>query len=359
MLLSDMGAEVISVERPGVTDRDDAVCMRGRRSIALNLKRPESVAVLLDLCETADVVFEGFRPGVAERLGIGPEDCMGRNPGLIYGRMTGWGQDGPLANTAGHDINYISLSGALHAIGRKNEVPLPPLNLVGDYGGGGMVLAFGILSALVERNRSGKGQIIDASMVEGSALLMSVFYGLQAKGLHSENRGSNLLDSGAPFYEVYETRTDAGQERQFISIGPLEPQFYQLLLETIGADPDEFQPQHDQAAWPQRKQILRSIFRSKTRYEWRQILEGTDACFAPVLSMPEAADHPQNISRSSFVKVDGVIQPAPAPKFSRTQPNTPRGARDIGQDGQQILYELGYSPEKVGSLKSSGAVVYN
>lgn len=359
MLLSDMGADVISVERPGTADRDDTVCMRGRRSIALNLKLPESVDVLLDLCETADVLFEGFRPGVAERLGVGPQECMARNPELIYGRMTGWGQDGPLANTAGHDINYISLSGALHAIGRENEIPLPPLNLVGDYGGGGMVLAFGILSALVERNLSGKGQVIDASMVEGSALLMSVFFGMQARGLHNEMRGSNLLDSGAPFYEVYETRTDPHQQRQFISIGPLEPQFYQLLIEAIGADRDTFLPQHDRSVWPERKRILTSIFKSKTRIEWQQVLEGTDTCFAPVLSMAEAANHPQNISRSSFVNVDGVIQPAPAPKFSRTAPETPRGARDPGQDSQQILHELGYSPEKVGSLKSSGAVVYS
>lgn len=356
MLLSDMGADVISVERPGVADRDDVVCMRGRRSITLDLKQPQAVAVLLDLCETADVLFEGFRPGVAERLGIGPDVCMARNPALIYGRMTGWGQDGPLANSAGHDINYIALSGALHAIGRNNESPLPPLNLVGDYGGGGMVLAFGILSALLERYQSGKGQIIDASMVEGSALLMSVFYGLHAQGRHSEHRGTNLLDSGAPFYDVYETKPEPGKTREFISIGSLEPQFYKTLIDAIGADRNDFFPQQNTHAWPDRKSTLAKLFMRRTREQWCQILEGTDACFAPVLSMAEAVTHPQNVARNSFVEVDGIVQPAPTPKFSRTQPDTPGAAKTNGEDSRKILQELDYSTEKIALLGSSGAV---
>lgn len=356
MLLSDLGADVISVERPGLTDRDDAICMRGRRSIGLNLKHPQSVELLLDLCETADVVYEGFRPGVAERLGVGPEHCMARNPALIYGRMTGWGQDGPLANSAGHDINYISLSGALHSIGRQDDIPVPPLNLVGDYGGGGMVLALGILSALVERDRSGAGQVIDASMVEGSALLMSVFYGLRDQGLHSDQRGSNQLDSGAPYYDVYETATEAGEQRQFISIGPLEPQFYGSLVEKLELEPAEFFPQEERAAWPSRKKTLTRVFKSKSRDQWQRILEGTDTCFAPVLSMKEAAGHPQNRHRSSFVDVQGVVQPAPAPKFSRTQPVVPRAARKVGEDSRDIMGELGYSAEQVRALEAAGAV---
>lgn len=356
MLLADMGADVISVERPGVTDRDDAVCMRGRRSIGLNLKQSESVELLLDLVAKADVLYEGFRPGVAERLGIGPQQCMARNPGLVYGRMTGWGQDGPLAHTAGHDINYISLSGALHAVGRKNEAPVPPLNLVGDYGGGGMVLAFGILSALVERNHSGEGQIVDASMLEGSSLLMSVFHGLSAKGLHSNQRGSNELDTGAPYYDVYETSAEPGEERRFISIGPLEPQFYASLVARLELDPADFFPQADRTAWPKRKEILTSLFKTRTRDEWQHILEGTDVCFAPVLSIQEAIQHPQNIHRASFVEIEGVMQPAPTPKFSRTQPAVPTAARTIGYDSRQIMQELGYSKEKVMSLESSGAV---
>lgn len=356
MLLSDMGAEVISVERPGVSDREDVVCMRGRKSIALDLKQPEGVEVVLDLCATADVLFEGFRPGVATRLGVGSEACMARNPALIYGRMTGWGQSGPLANAAGHDINYIALSGALHSIGRENEIPVPPLNLVGDYGGGGMVLALGILSALIERNQSGQGQVVDASMVEGSALLMSVFYGLRANGLHSDQRGTNVLDSGAPFYEVYATRAESGQAPQFISIGPLEPQFYQLLVDKLAVKTEDFFPQQKRSAWPKRKKILESVFKSKTRSEWQQILEGTDVCFAPVLSMEEAVQHPQNIASSSFVNVGEVAQPAPTPKFSRTKPDIPSAAKKSGADTDQILQDLGYPLERVLSLRASGAV---
>lgn len=293
---------------------------------------------------------------MAERLGLGPEVCRQRNPGLVYGRITGWGQTGPLAQAAGHDINYISLSGALHAIGRAGERPVPPLNLTGDYGGGGLFLALGILSALLEKSRSGKGQVVDASMVEGSAALMAVFYGLHAQGLHSTERGTNLLDTGAPFYEVYQTRTAAGEEPQYVSVGPLEPQFYELLVEATGAERDAFHPQHDTSAWPARKEQLAAIFRQKSRDEWCELLEGTDACFAPILSLTEAPNHPHNADRGSFVTVDGVTQPAPAPKFSRTAPATPRAAVPHGHDTDQVLAELGYTADKVAALREAGVL---
>ncbi|WP_116367295.1 CaiB/BaiF CoA transferase family protein [Parahaliea mediterranea] len=358
MLLSDLGAEVISIERPTrhTGKRDDAVCMRNRRSLCVDLKKPEGVELVLDLCSGADALYEGFRPGVAERLGLGPEPCMARNPGLVYGRITGWGQSGPLAQSAGHDINYIALSGALHAIGRAGEPPLPPLNLAGDYGGGGLFLALGILSALLEKSRSGQGQVVDASMVEGSAALMAVFYGLHGMGRHSTERGSNLLDTGAPFYEVYETRTEATQEPQYIAIGPLEPQFYELLIKAIGADETQFFPQHDTQAWGDRKARLAAIFRQRSRDQWCQLLEGTDACFAPVLSLTEAPDHPHNIARGSFITVDGIVQPAPAPKFSRSQPATPRASAAPGSDTDALLAELGYSAEKSAALRAAGAI---
>ncbi|TXS89517.1 CoA transferase [Parahaliea maris] len=356
MLLSDLGAEIISIERPGGGSRDDAVCMRNRRSVCVDLKQPEGVELVLDLCESADAIYEGFRPGVAERLGLGPEVCRQRNPGLVYGRITGWGQTGPLAQAAGHDINYISLSGALHAIGRAGERPLPPLNLAGDYGGGGLFLALGILSALLEKSRSGQGQVVDASMVEGSAALMAVFYGLHAQGLHSTERGTNLLDTGAPFYEVYETLTESGQAPQYVSVGPLEPQFYAMLVKAVGGEQTDFYPQHATDAWPRRKEQLAAIFGQKSRDEWCELLEGTDACFAPILSLTEAPGHPHNQARGSFVTVDGVTQPAPAPKFSRSQPATPSAAVPQGHDTEAVLAEMGYTAEKLAALRSSGAV---
>lgn len=359
MLLADMGAEVISVERPGSspdTQKADVVCWRGRRSIIVDVKQADGVEVVLDLVRDADVLMEGFRPGVVERLGLGPDVCHAVNPGLVYGRMTGWGQDGPLAQAAGHDINYISLSGALHGIGRVGDVPVPPLNLVGDYGGGGMLLAFGIVSALVEKNRSGKGQVIDASMVEGSALLSSVFFGMRAQGVCGVQPGENVLGTAAPYYEVYETRTGPGEERQYVSIGPLEPQFYKLLVSLAELPDNEFHPQQDETAWPRRKEKLRELFLSKTRDEWCGLFAGTDACFAPVLSIDEAPAHPHNLARGSFVEVDGITQPAPAPKFSRTQPSEPQAARVPGQDTGSVLQELGYAADRIGQLKQARVV---
>lgn len=359
MLLADMGAEVISVERPARNPdaaRDDVVCLRGRRSIVVDVKQSEGVEIVLGLCRDADVLIEGFRPGVVERLGLGPEECHKVNPGLVYGRMTGWGQDGPLAKTAGHDINYISLSGALHGIGRNGDVPVPPLNLVGDYGGGGMLLAFGVASALVERGGSGKGQVIDASMVEGSALLMSVFFGMHANDMCGLQPGENILGSAAPFYDVYETRTESGQERQYISIGPLEPQFYELLVKLAGLSEGDFYPQMSETDWPARKVQLREIFLSKTRDEWCEVFDGSDACFAPVLSISEAPEHRHNRARQSFVEIDGTAQPAPAPKFSRTQPAVPQPARTPGQDTDTLLLEIGYSEADIQALRQRKVV---
>jgi alpha-methylacyl-CoA racemase len=359
MLLADMGAEVISVERPTKNPdapRDDIVLRRGRRSIVVDLKQADGVEIVLRLCRDADVLIEGFRPGVVERLGLGPDDCQKVNPALVYGRMTGWGQDGPLATTAGHDINYISLSGALHGIGRNGEAPVPPLNLVGDYGGGGMLLAFGIVSALVERGNSGKGQVIDASMLEGSAVLASVFYGMAAQGMCGLHPGENVLGSAAPFYDVYETRTEPGQERQYVSVGPLEPQFYELLVDLGGAQKEDFYPQMDTTAWPARKERLKALFLTRTRDEWCEVFEGTDACFAPVLSINEAPDHPQNRARGSFVDIAGIVQPAPAPRFSRTPSSIPSAPARPGQDTDTLLAEVGIDDAEIERLKDRKVV---
>lgn len=337
MMLADMGAEVISIERaqPGAGKSAD-IAMRGRRSVALNLKTPEGVETLLQLCEKADAIFEGFRPGVAEKLGVGPEACMARNPKLVYGRITGWGQDGPLAQAAGHDINYIALSGALHAIGSQGGKPIPPLNLVGDFGGGGMMLAFGIVCALLEAQKSGKGQVIDSSMVDGSAALMTMFFTLRGYGVFSEERGNNLLDGGAHFYDTYETA-----DGNYIAVGAIEPQFYNLLLEKAGLDPAQFAAQMDASQWPQYKSALSDLFKTKTRDQWCELLEGTDACFAPVLSIWEAPEHPHNKARGTFTEVDGVVQPAPTPRFSRTTAEINRGPRAPGEDTAAVLSDWG------------------
>ncbi|MDX1497332.1 MAG: CaiB/BaiF CoA-transferase family protein, partial [Salinisphaeraceae bacterium] len=303
MMLADMGAEVIHIDRPGgnpTAAAGHSVLFRNRRSLALNLKTPEGAETVLRLCESADAIFEGFRPGVAERLGVGPEHCMGANPKIVYGRMTGWGQTGPMAQAAGHDINYISLSGALHAIGRRGERPMPPLNLVGDFGGGGMMLAYGMVCALLEAQKSGKGQVVDSSMVEGSAALMAMFYGLRTQGMFNGERGTHMLDTGAPFYEVYET-----SDGQFVSIGSIEPQFYALLSNELKLDPKEYGMQFDMQRWPEQKEKLAALFKQKTRDEWCEIFEGTDVCFAPVLSIEEAPAHPHNKARESFVEVNG------------------------------------------------------
>ena len=352
MLLSDLGAEVIRVDRAGAgNNRPKDVLTRGRQSIAVDLKSPEGKAVVLKLCESADAIFEGFRPGVTERLGLGPEDCMAVNPKLVYGRMTGWGQDGPMAQAAGHDINYIALSGALSAIGRQGEKPVPPLNLVGDFGGGGMVLALGLVSAMLEAQKSGKGQVVDTSMVDGAAILMSMFYSMSAVGAWNPERGTNLLDGGAHFYDTYET-SDGG----YISIGSIEPQFYALLIEKAGLDAGEFSAQMSRDRWPEYKDKLTAVFKSKTRDEWCVLMEGTDVCFAPVLSMTEAAEHPHNIERGTFTEVDGLLQPSPAPKFSRTNPTVTHGSRIPGEDTSQVLKAAGYSDEDIKSLVESGAV---
>ncbi len=352
MLLSDLGAEVIRVDRAGAAARRPVdVLTRGRKSIAVDLKSDAGKEVILKLCEGADAIFEGFRPGVTERLGLGPADCMARNEKLVYGRMTGWGQEGPMANAAGHDINYIALSGALSAIGPKGGKPVPPLNLVGDFGGGGMVLALGIVSAILEASRSGKGQVVDTAMVDGAAVLMSMFYTMSHVGVWNPERGSNLLDTGAHFYDTYET-SDGG----YISLGSIEPQFYALLLEKAGLDTEEFSAQMDQSRWPEYKEKLTAVFKTKTRDEWCDIMEGTDVCFAPVLSMTEAAEHPHNKQRGTFTELEGVLQPSPAPRFSRTEPTLTHGSRIPGEDTKDVLAAAGFSADEVASMIQSGAV---
>ncbi len=354
MMLSDMGAEVIRVDRlsPGAKPRVD-VLARNRRSIAIDLKHPEGAEVVLKLCETADGLFEGFRPGVTERLGLGPKDCMARNAKLVYGRMTGWGQEGPLAQAAGHDINYIALAGALHAIGRPGEKPVPPLNLIGDFGGGGMLLAFGMVCALLEAQRSGQGQMIDAAMVDGSAALMAPFFGQAATGRFTDQRGTNMLDGGAHFYDTYET-----QDGKYVSVGSIEPQFYALLVAKAGLDPEHFvaKAQHDRERWPSDKDDLTRVFKSKTQAEWCAIMEGTDVCFAPVLSVFDAPAHPHNQQRNAFVDVEGVTQPAPAPRFSRTPPEVRNGARRPGEDSEAVLLDCGFSPEAIETLRAKGVI---
>ena len=338
MLLADLGAEVISIERgaaPGGKPMPDC-SRRGKRSIALNLKSKEGVDTLLKMVEKADILFEGFRPGVAEKLGIGPEDCLARNPRIIYGRMTGWGQTGPLSQAAGHDINYISLTGALHAMGRADEKPVPPLNLVGDYGGGTMFLVMGLLAALYEVRESGQGQVVDAAMTDGSAILMAMFNSLHAMGMWSTKRGVNLLDSGAHFYDTYET-----SDGKYISIGSIEPQFYALLMEKAQLDPAIFGEQNNQSLWPELSDKLTIIFKSKTQAQWCELMEGTDVCFAPVLDFIEAQQHPHNVERETYIEVDGMVQPAPAPRFSRTASEVQFGSRVAGTDTEQVLADWG------------------
>ena len=354
MMLADMGAEVIRVDRPGGNPSAAAghdVLFRNRRSIAVNLKTPEGVETILKLCESADGIFEGFRPGVAERLGVGPEQCLARNPALVYGRMTGWGQDGPLASAAGHDINYISLSGALHATGRRGEKPVPPLNLVGDFGGGGMMMAFGMVCGMLEAKTSGQGQVIDSSMVEGSAALMAMFYGLRGQGLFSDERGSHMLDSGAHFYDVYETA-----DGRYVSIGSIEPQFYALLKEKAGLDEADFGEHMNPAKWPQQKEKLAAIIKRRSRDEWCDLMEGSDVCFAPVLGLEEAPQHPHNQARGSFVEVNGVPQHAPTPRFSRSQSATPTPARVPGTDTRAVLADCGFGDAEIAELIKAGAV---
>ncbi|WP_309045713.1 CaiB/BaiF CoA transferase family protein [Marinobacter sediminicola] len=352
MMLADMGAEVISVERVGVTAvQPELDCSRrGKRSVALNLKTPEGVKALLKLVESADALLEGFRPGVTEKLGVGPDDCLAVNPRLVYGRMTGWGQYGSMAQAAGHDINYISLTGALHAFGRKGEKPVPPLNLVGDFGGGGMMLAFGIVCALLETQKSGKGQVIDAAMTDGSAVLMSMFNSAHERGTHSLERGVNRLDSGAHFYDTYETA-----DGKYISLGSIEPQFYAQLIEVAGLPADKFADQMDKSKWPELSEIVADTIRQKTRDEWCELMEGSDICFAPVLDLIEAQSHPHNVERNTYVDIGGMKQPAPAPRFSRTEAHIRFAAKPYGQDTDALLQEIGYSAEEIDQLRAGKA----
>lgn len=357
MMLADMGARVIRVERAtrGVQPRSDFdTSLRGKKSVVLNLKDPDGRAALLKLVETADVLIEGFRPGVTEKLGIGPDDCWQVNPKLIYGRMTGWGQDGPLAQAAGHDINYISLTGALYGIGPKDDKPVVPLNLIGDMGGGGMLLVNGVLAALVEVARSGKGQVVDAAMVDGAAQLMWMFHGFHAsRNWDAENRSSNMLDGGAPYYDTYET-SDGG----YVSIGSIEPQFYAELVKRAGLDPVQFDgaSQNDRGRWDDYKQTLSDLFKTKTRDEWCSVMEGSDVCFAPVLTFTEAPHHPHNVARNTYVHVDGYDQPAPAPRFSRTPSHVQHGQHPIGTDTGDVLRAAGFSDADIQAMRDKGAI---
>ncbi len=357
MMLADQGADVLRIDRAqNVADAPPAappgdLLNRGRRSVGVDLKNPEGVACVLALVERADVLLEGFRPGVMERLGLGPEVCLARNPALVYGRMTGFGQSGPLAHAAGHDINYIALAGALGPIGRAGEPPLAPLNLVGDFGGGGMLLAFGVLAALVERQASGQGQVVDAAMVDGAAALMTMMHGMRHSGFWSDERGTNLLDSGAHFYEVYET-ADGG----YVSLGSIEPQFYAELLRLSELDGEELPRQMDRAEWPAMKERLREVFKRKTRDEWCALMEGTDVCFAPVLSMGEAYEHPHNVARGTFVDVAGVRQPGPAPRFSRTPAEIQGPPVHPGQHTDEALADWGFDAHAIAKLRSAKGI---
>jgi alpha-methylacyl-CoA racemase len=357
MLLSDMGADVVRIDRKAAAGGDafDAIkgggfLDRGRRSIALDLKKPEAVAAALELIDAADALIEGFRPGVMERLGLGPEVCLVRNPRLVFGRVTGWGQSGPLAHTAGHDIDYIALTGALHAIGAR-EAPAPPLNLLGDFGGGAMALAFGVVCALWEARASGRGQVVDAAMTDGVALLMAMTYSLKAKGLWRDERQANVLDGGAPFYGVYRCA-----DGKWLAVGALEPQFFDALLAGVGlagrASAERWNPDR----WPALRLALEEAFARRTRDEWTAIFAGTDACVTPVLDLDEAPRHPHNVARETFLQRDGAYEPAPAPRFSRTRPEIARPPAACGEHGEEILRERGFSPERIDALKRSGAL---
>jgi alpha-methylacyl-CoA racemase len=324
---------------------------RGRRNIAVDLKNPAAVDATLRLIDQADALLEGFRPGVMERLGLGPDLCLGRNPKLVYGRMTGWGQDGPIAHIAGHDINYIALSGVLHSIGEVGGPPVPPLNLVGDFGGGALYLAMGVLAGIISARATGKGQVIDCSMVEGSASLMMMMYGALASGAWKEERGQNRTDGGAHYYQVYETK-----DGEYVSIGAIEPQFYTLLLRHTGLEGEDLPPQTDRARWPEMQERLKRIFKSKTRVEWTDIMQQTDICFAPVLPMSEALQHPHNRHRDSFVEIDGIAQPGPAPRFMGTPTRVQHPPARVGEHTDAVLRDWGFSVEEIAALHRGGAV---
>ncbi len=357
MMLADMGADVIRVDRAGSVRGGDPntppadVMNRGRRSIGVDLKSPEGVETVMRLVESADALMEGFRPGVTERLGLGPDDCLARNPALVYGRMTGWGQEGPYANAAGHDINYISLAGALDSYGRRGQAPVPPINMVGDFGGGGMYLAFGMVCAILEARGSGQGQVVDAAMVDGAASLMSFIHGFRAMGVWNDERGTNMLDTGAHFYDVYET-----SDGKYVSIGSIEPQFYAELRETLGLTDPKWDQQMTRNAWPELKDELAAIFKNRTRDEWCELMEHTDICFAPVLSLAEAPQHPHNVHRGTFIEFEGITQPRPAPRFSRTDSEIQRPPAHAGQHTEEVLVDYGFGADEIALLRDRGAI---
>ncbi len=355
MLLSDLGAEVIRIDRAAAGPASPGdVLGRGRRSLAVNLKSPEGIEAVLRLLETADILLEGYRPGVMEKLGLGPETCLQRNPKLVYGRMTGWGQSGPLAQAAGHDINYIAITGALAAIGRAGEAPVPPLNLVGDFGGGSLFLVMGVLAAVIEASRSGRGQVVDAAICDGTVSLLSAIHGFRAMGLWDAPRGENLLDGGAPFYDSYRCA-----DGEYVTVVAIEPHFFAQLLQKMGlpADAGGYEVQFDRSRWPALRETLARTFATQPRQYWCERLEGTDACFAPVLSLQEAPQHPHNRARQAFIERHGVVQSAPAPRFSRT-PGAVRGdAVAAGADTEALLSELGYGAEAIAAMKAGGIVL--
>jgi alpha-methylacyl-CoA racemase len=357
MLLADMGAQVVRVDR--IAASEAAVSLppqfdlmnRSRPAIAVDLKRPEGIELVLELCATADALFEGFRPGVMERLGLAPDVCLARNPKLVYGRMTGWGQEGPLADRAGHDPNYIALAGVLSCIGERGGGPVYPLNLIGDFGGGGVYMALGLLAGIIEAARSGRGQVVDAAMVDGAASLMTLFYGLLAAGLWKEQRGSNLLDGGAPFLRPYET-----SDGQHVVIGSLEPRFFRLLLERMGIDDIDPAAQNDPRQWPAMQRRFEAAFRTRSRQEWCDALQDTDACFTPVLSLTEATRHPHALARGTYVEVDGIIQPGPAPRFSRTPSSISQPPRPAGAGARAALEAWGMAPARIEALGRAGVL---
>ncbi len=352
MMLADLGADVIRIDRlaPGFLGGGGTIIDRGRRTIALDLKKPGATDIVLRLLDRADALLEGFRPGVMERLGLGPDECLARNPRLVYGRMTGWGQDGPLAQAAGHDLNYIAITGALHAMGHADRPPTPPLHLVGDMGGGAMMLAFGVLCGLLEAGRTGRGQVVDAAICDGASLLASAYHGKLQDGGWINQRQSNMLDGGAHFYGCY-----ACADGKYVSIGAIEPQFYRLLLERCGIDDPDFQQQWERAQWPQLRAKLAGIIAGRTREQWCALLEGTDACFAPVLDFEEAPRHPHHVARNSFIETGGIVHPAPAPRLSRT-PGQARAVPAAGAHTEELLAELGLAPAEIQALRERGAI---
>ncbi|MBU1156629.1 MAG: CoA transferase [Proteobacteria bacterium] len=350
MMLADMGAEVIRIERAGqyrIAQHTTDVLSRGKKSIRLDLKNPQGIDAVLRMIPSVDGLFEGFRPGVMEKLGLGPEVCLERNPRLVYGRMTGWGQEGPLSGEAGHDINYIALTGALHCMGRAGERPVPPLNLVGDFGGGGMLLAFGMVCALLERERSGLGQVVDSAIIDGAAALMAMIHGFRAAGRWSLEREDNILDGAAPFYDTYETR-----DGKYVALGSVEPAFYQTLLRLLGLEQVDAGAQYDKQGWAALKEAVAARIRQKTRDEWCDIFQGQSACFAPVLDMDEARLHPHNAARKTFLEINGVVQGAPAPRFSRTAPPEPAPPPEPGCHTQEILLAFGFSEPEIIAMRA-------